>query len=256
MLHFSPIRTAIIAIVALMGVLFTIPNFLTKEQLASWPSFLPNQTMTLGLDLQGGSHLLLQVNRQGIIDDRIKELRRDARSVLANQNGIGNIITTSGKAMSIELTDPTQRAKADTALQALQDTVAGGLLGVGGVKELEFTDTPDGKIQIALSDKGIEDRMSSLVTQSIEVIRKRIDQIGTTEPSIQRQGTDRVLVEVPGFNDSTRLKDIISRTARLTFHLVYPSMTAAQAQAQGLPNATYIVPSQDGGSELLYEAGP
>ena len=96
--------------------------------------------------------------------------------------------------------------------------------------------------------------MSSLVTQSMEVIRKRIDQIGTTEPTIQRQGADRVLVQVPGFQDSERLKEIISKTARLTFHLVYPTMTAAAGQGAGHARpATIIVPSKDGGEELLNE---
>ena len=253
MLQFTPIRTAIIAIVALLAVLYAVPNFLNKDQLAAWPGFLPKQTMTLGLDLQGGSYLLLQVNKDGIVKDRLAELRRDARNILANQNGIGNIITISGTTLSVELTDPTQRAKADQVLQALQNNVGGSIIGVGGVKELAFSDTPDGKIAITLSADGVEQRMSSLVTQSMEVIRKRIDQIGTTEPTIQRQGSDRVLVQVPGFQDSSRLKDIISKTARLTFHLVYPNMSAATAKAQGLPPNTIIVPSQDGGDELLYE---
>ena len=91
----GPIRTAIIVIVALLGLFYTIPNFLTKDQLAAWPAFLPKQTMVLGLDLQGGSYLLLQVNRQGVIDDRLQELKRDARNLLANQNGIGNLITVN-----------------------------------------------------------------------------------------------------------------------------------------------------------------
>jgi SecD/SecF fusion protein len=253
MLQFSPIRTAIIVIVALLGLLYTIPNFLSKDQLAVWPAFLPHQTMTLGLDLQGGSYLLLQVNREGIIDDRLQELKRDARNLLANQNGIGNLITVGKSALSIELTDPTQRQKADGLLQALQNNVGGSVIGVGGTPELAFADTADGKISVSLTPDGIDQRMSSLVTQAMQVISKRIDAIGTTEPSIQRQGSDRILVQVPGFQDSTRLKEIISKTARLTFHLVYPNMTAAQAQAQGLPADTEIVPSQDGGSELLYD---
>jgi len=253
MLQFTPIRTAIIVIVALLGIFYVVPNFLTKDQLAAWPSWLPKQTVTLGLDLQGGSYLLLEVNRQGIISDRLTELRRDARNVLANQNGIGNIITVTKNALSVELTDPTTLQKADQALQTLQNNVGGSVIGIGGVKELTFTDTPDGKIAIGLTDDGINQRMSSLVTQSMEVIRKRIDQLGTTEPQIQREGTDRVLVQVPGFQDSARLKEIISKTARLTFHLVYPNMTAAQAKQQGLPAGTEIVPSQDGGDELIYE---
>lgn len=254
-MHFSPIRTAIIAIVAIVGLLLAIPSFLSKDQLAAWPGFLPHQTVVLGLDLQGGSHLLLQVNKAGIITERVGELRRDARTVLANDNGIGNLITlnAAGNGIEVELTDPTQKAAAVTALATLQNTVSNSMFAVGGVSELEFGETPDGKLTATLTDQGVAERMSSLVAQSMEVIRKRVDELGTTEPQIQRQGTDRVLVQVPGFEDSTRLKDIISRTARLTFHMVYPGLTADQADAQGLPAGTYILPSNDGGRELLYE---
>jgi len=87
----------------------------------------------------------------------------------------------------------------------------------------------------------------------MEVIRKRVDEVGTTEPIIQRQGEDRVLVQVPGFDDSSRLKSLISKTARLTFHLVHPTMSAAQAEAQGVPSGYMLLPSADGGNELLNE---
>jgi SecD/SecF fusion protein len=254
-MQFSPVRTAIIAFVALMGVLFAIPSFLPQDVRDSWPGFLPRQTVVLGLDLQGGSHLLLQVDEGGIVTERLQTLRRDVRNTLANQNGIGNIITTdeASRTLSVELTDPTQRDAARTAIEALQNNISNSLIAVGGTQELSFGDTADGKLTVSLTPEGITERTSALVAQSIEVIRKRVDELGTTEPSIQRQGTNRVLVQVPGFGDSQRLKDIISRTARLTFHMVYPGMTAAQAEAQGLPAGTMILPSQDGGSELLYE---
>ncbi|MET3925497.1 protein translocase subunit SecD [Devosia sp. 2618] len=254
-MQFSPIRTAVIAIVALLGVLFAIPSFLPENVRDNWPGFLPRQTVVLGLDLQGGSHLLLQVNEQGIVSERLQSLRRDVRNTLANQNGIGNLITTNAAtdSITIELTDPSQKAAARTAIEALQNSISNSLISVGGVNELAFGETPDGKLTVTLTQEGINERMSALVAQSIEVIRKRVDELGTTEPSIQRQGTNRVLVQVPGFGDSQRLKDIISRTARLTFHMVYPGMTAAQAQAQGLPAGTMILPSQDGTNELLYE---
>ncbi|WP_193335833.1 protein translocase subunit SecD [Devosia beringensis] len=254
-MQFSPVRTAIIAFVALMGVLFAIPSFLPQDVRDSWPGFLPRQTVVLGLDLQGGSHLLLQVDEGGIVTERLQTLRRDVRNTLANQNGIGNIITTDepSRTLSVELTDPTQRDAARTAIEALQNNISNSLIAVGGTQELSFGETADGKLTVSLTPEGITERTSALVAQSIEVIRKRVDELGTTEPSIQRQGTNRVLVQVPGFGDSQRLKDIISRTARLTFHMVYPGMTAAQAEAQGLPAGTMILPSQDGGSELLYE---
>jgi len=252
-MQFTPVRTAIILVVALLGLLFAAPNFLSKDQLAGWPDFLPKQPMVLGLDLQGGSHLLLGVNRESIVAERLKTLRRDVRSKLANEAGIGNLITTEANGVVVELTDPSQHDAAMTALQSLQNNVSSGLLAVGGVPELAFTDRPDGKIAVTLTDDGITQRMSSIVAQSIEVIRNRIDQVGTTEPTIQRQGQDRIMVQVPGFEDSTRLKELISRTARLTFHLVHPSMTAAQAEAQGIPAGYMILPSDDGGKELLNE---
>ena len=255
MLQFTPIRTAIILIVAVLGIAFAVPNFFSKDTTASWPGWVPHNGMTLGLDLQGGSYLLLQVNQDSVITERLKTLRRDARQILASQNGIGNIITTTDKGLTIELTDPTQKAAAQTALQKLQ--TGNGILGVGGTQELEFGETPDGKLTVTLSDAGIKDRMSSLIAQSMEVIRKRIDEVGTTEPIIQRQGADRVLVQVPGFQDSAHLKELISKTARLEFHLVHPTMTAEQAKAQGVPAGYEIVPSADGANgpaeELLNE---
>jgi len=248
----SPIRSAIIVIVAILGILFTIPSFLPKDILAAWPGFLPKQTVVLGLDLQGGSHLLLEVKPEAITAERIKGLRRDVRSALANDNGIGNLITTGPDSITIELTDPSQKAAAMTAVQKLQNNVS-STFGVGGVPELAFSETPDGKIVVSLTAEGVQQRMSSLVAQSMEVIRNRIDEVGTTEPTIQRQGQNRVLVQVPGFEDSARLKDLVQRTARLTFHLVHPSMTAAQAEAQGIPSGYMILPSADGGNELLNE---
>jgi SecD/SecF fusion protein len=252
-MQFSPIRAAIIAIVTVLGIFLAVPSFLPKDTLAAWPDWLPKRTVVLGLDLQGGSHLLLQVNRDNIVSERIKDLRRDARAKLANEAGIGNLITTQGNSIVVELTDPTQHDAALAALETLQNNMTNSLFAGAGIPELAFSTAADGKIIVALTDQGIAERMSSLVSQSMEVIRRRIDEVGTTEPQIQRQGSDRVLVQVPGFEDSTRLKDLISRTARLTFHMVYPGMSAAQAEAQGLPAGTMILPSQDGGKELLYE---
>ncbi|MEO7224131.1 MAG: protein translocase subunit SecD, partial [Devosia sp.] len=254
MLHqFTPLRTAIILLVSVLGIFLAIPNFFSKETTASWPSFLPHDGMTLGLDLQGGSYLLLQVNRESIVTERLKELRRDARQLLAGENGIGNIITTDADGITVELTDPTQKEAARTALQTLQNNV-GGTAGLGGTPELEFGESPDGKLTVKLSASGVTERMSSLIAQSMEVIRKRVDEVGTTEPIIQRQGQDRVLVQVPGFDDSSRLKELISKTARLTFHLVHPTMSAAQAESAGLPAGYMLVPSAEGGfNELVNE---
>ncbi|HHG90319.1 MAG TPA: protein translocase subunit SecD [Devosia sp.] len=253
MLQFSPLRTGIIIVVAVMGLLFALPSFAPKSFVDAMPDWMPKQEIVLGLDLQGGSHLLMQVNRQDIIDERLRDLRREVRTVLANENGIGHLIATQGTRLTITLSDPSQLEQAREALQVVDTVVSTSVFSVGGVRELDISVSGDDKIIISLTDAGINERMSSLVTQSIEVIRRRIDELGTTEPTIQRQGTDRILVQVPGFDDSQRLKDLISQTARLTFHMVHPSITAAQARAQGLPPGTIIVPSVDGVDELLFE---
>ena len=251
----SPFRSVFVLIVALVGILFALPNFLPKDVTENLPGWVPSQTMVLGLDLQGGSQLLLEVDREGIISERLQTLRRDVRNVLANQNGIGNIIATdeANSRLTVELTDPAQKDAARAAVETLQTSLGNALFAGIGVNELAFGETADGKLTVSLTPDGVNQRMSALVSQSIEVIRSRIDELGTTEPTIQRQGDTRVLVQVPGFGDSDRLKSLISQTARLTFHMVYPGMSAAQAEAQGLPAGTMIVPSQDGGSELLYE---
>ena len=255
-MQFSPIRTIVMFAIIVFGVLFALPSMLPQAARDALPDWLPNETVVLGLDLQGGSHLLLQVNEESIVTERLADLRRDARNILANDNGIGNIITTdpATNSITIELMDASQQATALTALENLQNTVGGQVFsGVGGTNEIAIAPDGDNLVTVTLTPEGIEQRMSSLVAQSIEVVRNRIDELGTTEPTIQRQGTNRLLVQVPGFGDSTRLKNIISQTARLTFHMVYPGMTADQAEAQGLPPGTMILPSQDGTRELLYE---
>jgi SecD/SecF fusion protein len=114
----SPIRSALIILVALISMVMVLPNFFDDETVAGWPDFLPDQKIVLGLDLQGGSHLLLQVNREDIISQRIGDIRREARAILIGQ-GIGSVITTQGATLTVELTDPAQLAEARAAIEPL-----------------------------------------------------------------------------------------------------------------------------------------
>jgi SecD/SecF fusion protein len=253
MLNSSPLRATLIVLVALAGILFTLPNFVAPATLNNMPDWLPKKQIVLGLDLQGGSHLLLEVNREEIVSERVKELRREARTILANDNGIGHLIKSEDTKLTIELTDQENMQTALSALQELDVPLSQSIGGVGGVDEMIINKASDNAITIELTEEGITERLSSVVAQSIEVVRRRVDELGTTEPTIQRQGNDRILVQVPGFDDSERLKDVISQTARLTFHMVHPTMSAAQAKIQGLPEGTMILPSQDGGEELVFE---
>src|SRR5690606_37579909 len=136
--------------------------FLPQQWREALPGWLPQPGLVLGLDLQGGSHLLLEVDRSGIVTQRLSDVRREARNVLANQNGIGNLITTNeaANAIYIELTDPAQKEQARTALLTIQNTITNALFSTGvGIDELAFGETPDGRLSVTLTPDGVTQRM-------------------------------------------------------------------------------------------------
>ena len=146
-------------------------------------------------------------------------------------------------AVQARLRDVTQVDAARTKLQDLVQPITTSLLTGSGANETSLDVTEDGLIRLSMTEEGIATRVSSAVAQSIEVIRRRVDELGTTEPSIQREGDSRILVQVPGLQDSDRLKTILESTAKLTFHMVDNTMSAEAAQA-GRPPLD---------SEILYE---
>ncbi|MEL6921774.1 MAG: protein translocase subunit SecD, partial [Pseudomonadota bacterium] len=143
------------------------------------------------------------------------------------------------------LRDPADR---DTARAALADLVAptsGGLLSGGSLTEISMNAGNDGRFTLDLTDAGLDFRMSGAVTQTVEVLRGRIDELGTTEPIIQRQGTDRIIVQVPGLDDPQRLKDLIGTTARLTFQMVDVENAVEDALTGTPPIGTEVAYSTD-----------
>lgn len=220
MLYFS--RWKIIAIVALCvaGILLTLPNFFTREQLASLPSWVPKRQMALGLDLQGGAHVVLEVDAPGIVKDRVEVLRDDVRRVL-REDRIGYTgLGIQGQAVQVRVTDQAQAEKAQTKLRGLIQNLTDSLLGGTALPDITVESPEPGLFRMTLTKAGVDYRVRRAVEQSIEVIRRRVDQLGTTEPLIARQGANRILVQVPGLQDTDRLKNILQQTARLTFHMV------------------------------------
>src|ERR687884_237391 len=234
MLYFTPWKQAIVLLIVGLGVLFTIPNFLSENQLRRLPSWLPHRTIVLGLDLQGGSHLLLEVDRNAVIKERVENLRGDVRRTLLDAK-IGFTGLTSGeRGVQVRLRDPAQADEAKRKLSELAAPVTSVLSGIGR-QDVTLDDRGQGLFTLQLTDEGISQRIRSAVDQSIEIVRRRVDELGTTEPSIQRQGEDRLLVQVPGLQDPERLKGILGKTAKLTFRLVDTSMSAEQALATRPP---------------------
>ncbi|MFZ2100635.1 MAG: protein translocase subunit SecDF [Oricola sp.] len=242
MLYFAPWKTALIWLTIIVGVLFAAPNLFSSSTVASFPGFLPQKQLALGLDLQGGVHLQLKLDRKELVEHRLESVRDEARRLLRDASIGYTGLSGRDQVVTVRIRDAANIEKAREALAPLTQAVSSGLLSGGILHEVELQEPEPGLFNLNLTDQGIEYRMSQAVSQTVEVLRGRIDQLGTTEPTIQRQGTDRVIVQVPGLNDPQRLKDIIGTTARLTFQMVDTSMPVQDA-IQGRPPV---------GSEILY----
>jgi preprotein translocase subunit SecD len=244
MLRFAPWRVAAIVALVLAAIWLIVPNFLPVATLASLqkslPSFVPARAIVLGLDLQGGAHVLLEVDSQSVTHTQIEALRDDVRGKLREGRiSIAGGIAMQPKGVQVRIADAAEREKALPLLQSLNQPIANAIIGASG-HTLDFNETSDGAIQITLTDAAITDKIRHAVSQSIEVLRRRVDALGTTEPNIQQQGADRVLVEVPGLQDTTRLKEILGTTAKLEFRLV--------ADPSDPPNEVDNLPQQQGGT--------
>jgi SecD/SecF fusion protein len=188
MLYFSRWKTTLIWLAVLASVVFAFPNLLSQQQADSLPDWAPSKKITLGLDLQGGSYMLLQVERQDIIKDRLTTTVDDVRRLL-REAGIGYTgLSGTGQMVQVRIRDDARVEEAKTILSELTEPVSSGLFGGGTVSEATIEEMQPGQLRILLTDDGITYRVSSAVAQSIEVVRKRIDELGTTEPVIQRQG--------------------------------------------------------------------
>ncbi len=220
MLHFS--RWKIWAIVAscVLSLLYVAPNFVGRDVLAGLPSWLPHRQLTLGLDLQGGAHLLLEVDTQTMLKERIDQLRDDVRRVLREDKIGYSGLGAQGMSVQVRVTDAAQVEKAATKLKAVPQVLTDTVFTGNTVVDVEVAQLEGGLFRLTLTQPGLDFRNRRIVEQSMEVVRRRVDQLGTTEPIIARQGASRLLVQVPGLQDIERLKDILRQTARLTFHMV------------------------------------
>ncbi|MEO5324139.1 protein translocase subunit SecDF [Mesorhizobium sp. CC13] len=245
MLYFSRWKTIAIWAVVLLGVLFSIPNMLSQSQLDSLPGWLPKRPMTLGLDLQGGSHILLAIDRQDLIDERLQATRDDIRTLLRDAKIGYTGLTGTGKTVQVRISDANELEAAKKALAALTQPVSAGIFGGGTLAELSLEEPEPGVLRFTLTEEGIDYRVSNAVTQSIEVVGRRVNELGTNEPIIQRAGADRILVQVPGLQDPQRLKDILGKTAKLTFQMVDQTMSVEQALQSRPPAGSTVMYSQD-----------
>jgi protein-export membrane protein SecD len=251
MLHFSRWKALSILAAVFLGLLFALPNAFDQATWQRLPLVGELSPIVLGLDLQGGSHVLLEVDRADLETQLSKQLIADIRQSLREQKIKYSGLGRSGEAVSVRITDSADLDRALTELRKLSQPVATGIFGTGSMTN-EFDVSREGDVvRFVFTRGGLESKISRAVEQSLEILGKRIDDLGTREPTIQRQGVDRILIQVPGLQDPERLKDLIGKTAKLQFKLLCDSQPD-DAEADKPPLDCEEFPMREAGAPPLW----
>lgn len=216
----SPWLVFIYSVIIVLGLIIALPNVLSQSTLSKLPAWLPHSQVSLGLDLRGGSHLVLEVDEADLTKERLQTLLQDARRVLREKSIQTKSIVLNNNQIVVTPVDPEQSGAAVTQLQTLGNPISTGLSA--GQSDLSVT-TNGGNVIVAFSPAGLASHVDSAVQQSLEVIRQRVDQVGVAEPTIQRIGANRVLVQLPGAQDPSRLRQLLGSTAKMSFHMLAPN---------------------------------
>ncbi len=210
---------------------------------AAWPDWMPSSLVNLGLDLRGGAHLLAEVHLSEVYADRIDGLWPEVRDALRAERATVGTVRRQPSApdeLRVRISEPAGIARAVEVVGALARPIV-SLTGVGS-NDLEVRAEGD-EIVVTLSEEEKRATDDRTMQQSLEIIRRRVDEAGTREPTIQRQGDDRILIQVPGIGSAAELKDLIGQTARLTFHPVISRSDSATPPDSG--ERTLVLPSMD-----------
>ena len=265
MLQFSLWQKIVIWSVCGLGMLFALPNaFYTRvevrndlseaiskginvsveeiTELGNWPSFLPSRLVNLGLDLRGGAHLLAEVKVEEVYTQRLDAMWQEVRDVLrAERSSIGTIRRQDGRddQLWVKISKNSGMLKAIEVIENLARPVS-SLTGVGQ-KNIEVSSDQDILI-IQFSDAEKLALNKRTMEQSLEIIRRRVDEVGTREPTIQKQGDRRILIQVPGIGSASDLKTLIGTTAKLGFYPVVKQTSNANEEGNG---RTQTLPARD-----------
>jgi len=232
MVNFPTWKKVLVALICFIGLAFAAPNFAPEDVTEDLPSWLPNKQVNLGLDLRGGSHLLLEVEVQAVIDEYLEALVGSVREELRGERIRYRALGKTDTSVGVTIADAADREK---ALEMLRRVDTGAETSVEG-----------DRIVIEMTEPQKVERRVSAVQQSIEIIRRRIDETGVREPTIQRQGDDRIIVQLPGIDDPERVKDLLGQTAKMSFHLVDIQNSVEEALAGRVPPGSMLLPMIEG----------
>ncbi len=227
MLHFPLWKKSSILFAVIFGILYAIPSFVDKETIKKLPSWMQDE-VSLGLDLQGGSHLLLEVDIQSALRDQAAFLSDDARKILRKKRIRFSNMRVEGLVVTFTIQDAKDRSLVYKEL------------GQQGL-DIAYNDTKK-SFAMKYSHKAIAEKKKLLIQQSREVIERRINALGTREPNIQTQGTDRIIVQLPGVSDPEKAKEILGRAAKLTFQIVHKQYPTLKSTGGRVLPGTIAIP--------------
>src|SRR6476469_6554040 len=233
MLYFSKWKALATLLTAFIVCLFAVPNFFSDATIKRLPAWAQRHVV-LGLDLQGGSHILLEVDSNYVRKEKVEQLAQDVQRALREARIGYTGRTIRGLTVEVRIREESNFDAALAKLRELSEPL-GGLLSATGQRSLEVVDAGNRVIQLTITQPAITERIRQSVEQSIQIVERRVNELGTVEPLIQRQGVDRILVQVPGLSDPARLLEILGKTAKLTFRLVDASGDVQQALQGRVP---------------------
>ena len=231
----------------------TLPQTATAD-LEGWPSWLPSSLVALGLDLRGGAHLLAEVHVEDVHAARMEVLWpqvRDALRALRDQVGTVRRLDAPAGELRVTIGNPDGLPAALAATRALATPV----VSMTGMGQTDIEVTGEGTtltIRLSAAEQAVSDERT--IQQSLEIIRRRVDEVGTREPTIMRQGEDRILIQVPGIGSAAELKSLIGTTAQLTFHPVLGRATSAEGA--GGPGDLVLPASDEPGVLYVLDRSP
>ena len=234
MYKLSKSRIILILAVCFLGIFFAIPNVISNSDA------LPKlwQPVNLGLDLQGGSNLLLEVKVDDVIKERMSSIEDSARQILRENKIRYQNLNAGADSVKVKIENANSRNKAANLFRKIDDGI-------------QATENADGEIEIKYSDVELNKLKMKIVDQSIEIVRRRIDELGTKEPVIQSQGVDRIVVQLPGLQNPEYVKTLLGKTAKMSFHLVDSRSSAAEARRGKLSASSRLIQGSEGETYVI-----
>jgi len=234
MYKLSKSRIILILAVCFLGIFFAIPNVISNsDALPKWW-----QPVNLGLDLQGGSNLLLEVKVDDVIKERMSSIEDSARQILRENKIRYQNLNAGADSVKVKIENANSRNKAANLFRKIADGI-------------QATENADGEIEIKYSDVELNKLKMKIVEQSIEIVRRRIDELGTKEPVIQSQGVDRIVVQLPGLQNPEYVKTLLGKTAKMSFHLVDSRSSAAEARRGKLSASSRLIQGSEGETYVI-----